>query len=418
MRVYQYLIVSCLIFASLTSGAQKIIYSEPDHNDTRRINFEIIGKVSGNFLIYKNIRDRSYISVYNNDMEQVARELHDYVPQERLINVDFFPYADHAYMVYQYQKRNVVYCKAVKVDGNGRKASQVITIDTSHIGFASTNRIYSAITSENRENIMLYKINARNKSRYIITTLLLNDTLGLKKRTRFLMPMEEYNDHLDEFSLDNDGNLVFAKVRRAGNETISETKLIWKKADQDTLTEIPVTHTNMYLDEPHIKIDNVNRRYFLTSFFYRQRRGNIEGFYFYVWDRDNERTSLENAVELGEDVRKEARGGSSVRTAFNDFFIRNIIIKKDGGFLINTESYYTSSRIGSWNRWNYLYGTPTTFDYYTAYSPYSSLWWRNRNLNPQAVRHHADNLMILSFDNTGKLQWNNVIHKDQYDDET
>jgi hypothetical protein len=48
----------------------------------------------------------------------------------------------------------------------------------------------------------------------------------------------------------------------------------------------------------------------------------------------------------------------------------------------------------------------------------SNWWYRNRYYNNQAVRYHADNITILSFDNTGKLQWNGVIHKDQFDDES
>ena len=108
---------------------------------------------------------------------------------------------------------------------------------------------------------------------------------------------------------------------------------------------------------------------------------------------------------------------ASIKTAFNDYFIRNIIVKRDGGFIIGSESYYTTSRYNNWNRWNYLYGMPySSFDYY-SYSPmYSSWWWRNQYYNNQAVRHHADNITILSFDKTGKLEWSNVIHKQQFDD--
>jgi hypothetical protein len=60
-----------------------------------------------------------------------------------------------------------------------------------------------------------------------------------------------------------------------------------------------------------------------------------------------------------------------------------------------------------------------SYDYYTTYSPlYSTWWWRNRySNNSQAVRYHADNVTILSFDKTGALQWSNVIHKEQFDDE-
>ena len=35
---------------------------------------------------------------------------------------------------------------------------------------------------------------------------------------------------------------------------------------------------------------------------------------------------------------------------FNDYFIRNIITRKDGGFIIGSEAYYTTSRGNSWNR--------------------------------------------------------------------
>lgn len=419
MRLNSLILTFVLCWLTSAVLGQKIVYSDPDKDDSRRMNFEIIGKVSGNFLIYKNVRNHSYIAAYNNEMEQLSKEELDYLPDDRLINVDFFPYSDFSYMVYQYQKKNVVYCNAVKLDAQGKKISDIIPLDTSHIGFSASNKIYSTISSEDRSHLMVFKINSRNKSRYIITTLLFDHNLSLSKRSRMVLPMDEHDDYIDEFNLDNDGDLVFSKINRNNNETIAATTLLWKQAAADSLVMIDVPQKDYLLDEIHIKVDNSNKRYFLTSFYYKQKHGNVEGFYFYVWDKGSRSSVLENAVVLGEELRKEARGDANVRMAFNDYFIRNVIVKKDGGFLINTESYYTTSRAGSWNRWNYLYGMPyNSYDYYTTYSPlYSTWWWRNRYDNSQAVRHHADNVTILSFDNTGKLQWSNVIHKEQFDDE-
>ena len=173
------------------------------------------------------------------------------------------------------------------------------------------------------------------------------------------------------------------------------------------------------MDEIHTKVDNVNKRYFLTSFYYKQKRGNVDGFYFYVWDKQSRSAVMQNTVALSEELRREAKGDANSKMAFNDYFIRNVIVKKDGGFIINTEAYYTTSRLGNWNRFNYLYGMPyNSYDYYTTYSPmYSTWWWRSRYDNNQSVRHHADNVTILSFDKNGLLQWSNVIHKEQFDDE-
>ncbi len=418
MKFLKYLFFICLSFFAYDSFAQKIIYSEPDKDETRRMNFEVIGRVAGNFMIYKNIRGKNFISVYNNDMQQIVKSEHAYLPDDRLINVDFFPYTDYAYMIYQYQRKNVVYCNAVKLDGMGKKLGDITELDTTHIGFTTNNKIYSAINSDDKTKIMLFKINSRNKSRFLVTTLLFNDALTLQKRSRLVLPMDERNDYLDEFSLDNDGDLVFTKLTRNSNDNVTKTFLIWKPAMSDSLSFTDLGLEKIYLDDLQIKVDNANKRYFLSSFYYKERRGNIEGLYFFVWDKTIQKTVMENTLELKEELRKEAKGESNIKMAFNDYFIRNIIVKKDGGFVIGSEAYYTTSRYSSWNRFNYLYGAPTMLDYY-SYSPlYNSWYWRNRFSNNQSVRHHADNVAILSFDNTGKLEWSNVIHKEQFDDES
>ena len=49
-----------------------MVYSEPEKDDTRRLNFDIVGKINGNFLIYKNIRNKNWIALLDNDMKQVG----------------------------------------------------------------------------------------------------------------------------------------------------------------------------------------------------------------------------------------------------------------------------------------------------------------------------------------------------------
>ena len=406
----------------LFAAAQKIVYSDVDEDDSRRMRFEVIGKVSGNFLVYKNSKNKNYVSAFNNSMEQIAKVEQDYIPDEKLINIDFFPYADFTYLIYQYQQKRVVYCDAVKVDGMGKRISEVVTLDTAHIGgFGNNNKVYTAISSEDKSKLMVFKINSRNKEHYLISTLLLDNKLTELKRSRFTMDMEEDKDYLDEFNIDNDGDLVFMKGKRANNEIILSSQLFYKAAQADTLSTANTQPEKIFLDELHLKVDNVNKRYFLTSFYYTKKRGDIEGFYFYVWDKASGRTILQNSVALGEELRRDAKSdNSNVKSAFNDYFIRGIVVKRDGGFIINTESYYTLSRGGSWNRFNYLYGMPlSSYDYYNLYSPYYSSWyWRDRFSNRQNIRYNADNITILSFDKDGTLQWNNVIHKEQYDDES
>ncbi|HRF19513.1 MAG TPA: hypothetical protein PK977_15160, partial [Chitinophagaceae bacterium] len=228
--------VLLLLFSTgFSANAQKIVYSEPDKEDSRRMNFEIAGKINGNFLIYKNVRNKNWIVVLDNEMQQIAKVEQDYVPDnDRMINADFFPYQDFCYMIYQYQKKNVVYCVASKIDGMGNKVGDVIELDTTHIGFAANNKIYTVLSSEDKSRLSVFKINSRNRKVYIMTTMLMNDKLELLKKSRLSIPMEERNEFLGDFNLDNEGDLVFSKFERTNNDNISRAFFVIKHAQADT----------------------------------------------------------------------------------------------------------------------------------------------------------------------------------------
>ncbi|MFI5133792.1 MAG: hypothetical protein ACHQEB_05620 [Chitinophagales bacterium] len=422
MSYRKWYLLAVLFAAGFSVAAQKIVYSEPEKDDTRKMNFEIAGKIGGNYLVYKNIRNKNWIVLFDNEMQQIDKVDQDYVPDnDRMINVDFFPYNDFCYMIYQYQKHSTIYCMAVKIDGNGKKISEVMQLDTTHIGFAANNKIYTVLSSEDKGKIIVFKINSKNRKLYMVTTLLFNDRLELQMKSRLSMPMEDRDNYLNEFHLDNEGDLVFTKFFRSGSDNITQAAFIVKPAKVDSFIVRDLSIEKTYLDEIHIKVDNVNKRYFLTSFYYRQRRGNIDGFYFYVWDKQAGKAVREDTIIFSDELRREAKGDNGVKMAFDDHFIRNIIIKKDGGFIISSECFYTTSRFNNWNRWDYLYGSSimSPLDYYN-YSPYfSNYWWNSpRYVNNQGVRYHADNIAVFSFDQKGKLQWSNVIGKSQFDDES
>jgi hypothetical protein len=406
------------LFNSVT--AQRILISEPDKEDSRRMDFEIIGKMGNHYLIYKNIRNESFICLYDNEMKMVKRVKHEYLPDDRMINVDFFNYPDFIYAVYQYQRKNIVHCAAVKLNGMGEKISDPVELDTTSLGGSNNNKIYTTLSSEDKKKIIIFKINSKNKEKFVITTKLYNADLELQKRTILTLAMDDRNDYLGEFAVDNEGNLVFSKFYRNSNESTSKAYMIIKRAMQDSFTYYKLNLEKTYLDELRIKVDNTNQRYLLSAFYYTQKRGNIEGLYFLAMDRNNWQPVLEKSFVLDEDLRQEAKGQSNLKMAFNDYFIRNIFIKKNGGFVVDAEAFYTTSRSSPWNRWDYMYGSPFSYPYdYYFYSPYgSSYWWRRGGSSNQAVRFHADNVTIFSFNNKGDLEWSNVLKKEQFDDES
>src|SRR5579872_4540046 len=107
----------------LPAQVQQIIYTEPEREDSRRTNFEIIGKIDGNILVFKNNSANNAICIYDSEMKLLQRVPLTFMP-EKYVNVDFVAYPDHCYIIYEYQKKSIVHCTAVKLNGQAQQVGQ------------------------------------------------------------------------------------------------------------------------------------------------------------------------------------------------------------------------------------------------------------------------------------------------------
>lgn len=420
--------IFCLVFIFIFSNisAQKITYSEPDKDEAKSGSFEIIGRFESNYLIYKSYKNSYNIYVYNAQMNIVEKNNLDFLP-DRIINSNFLAYPTFSYMFYQYQKRNIVYSMAVKFDNTGKKISEPLQLDTTDIGNAVNNKIYNIIYSEDKEKIMSYKINNKSDKEHLLKTVLFDKDLKLIQENFTSISLPEKKTFLNTFQLDNDGDLAFLRITgNSQNNSISKVAFILKPINNNQLIISEDVIKDIYLDELSIKIDNYNKRYIVSSFYSKQKRGNIEGLYTFIWDKTTNKVVKKSTSVFTEELRGEARGENSTKTAFNDYFLRNIITKVDGGFIIIAEAVYTSSRSGGINnRWDYYnypyYGNPYGGGYYNyGYygGSFGSPWypWGAMNNFNNVTRYYADNILLLSYDSAAKIDWSNVIIKSQYDD--
>jgi hypothetical protein len=425
MKKQTLVIIACLLLACQSGFAQRITYSDPDKDDARTLNFEILGKMNGKVLVYKNYRDLHFVAAYDNEMKMVDKNKLDFITN-RVLSTDFIMYTDFVYMIYQYQKKASVYCMLVKIDGSGKKMGEPVMLDsTDNINYSSNSKIYSVISSEDKQKIMVFKINTKNDKAHLLTTLLFNKDLTLVKKSRIAVNMPQRNDFLSEFSLDNDGDLICIRASgTSSNDNINKISLITKPAPLDNYTLVDLKVGNIFLDDIRIKVDNVNKHYVITSFLSKTKRGNIEGLYYTLWDKAQNKELLNATTIFTDEFRDDVKAEGTTKTAFNDYFLKQVIMRRDGGFLVVAESAYTSSRGNTLNRWDYLYGSPywSPVDYYSWNSPNGYYPWGRSNINntPGATltRYFANNIAVGSFELNGKMEWSNVIRKSQYDDNT
>lgn len=418
MKYFLFILITA--FACQVSYGQHIEYSQPDNSDTRNMNFEIIGKINGHYLIYKNTRNNNAISVYDEQMVAVDRVPMKFL-DDRLLNVDFVAYPDFAWMIYQHQNRNIIYCSAVKIDGDGKLLSDPVVLDTSAVSFAADKKIYTTIYSEDKSQIMVFKIQKRN-DRFNFTTLLFDNALDLKKKDRIETDYQDKKYIFSDFLLTNSGNLVFTAGNRSSSRNFIESlALVTKAPASDTFQQTPVNLNDKFIDEIKLKIDNMNAHYILNSFYYLKRKGNTEGIFTAVIDEATNHPVSTTFAAFSEQARDGLKAKGNNKTALNDFFIRNVILKNDGGFLLMAEDFYNESRYSPWNRWDYLYGySPYYSPYFYSYSPYYSPFYYGDRFynNYNDVRYYYNNILVSSLDSTGKYEWTKVINKSQFDDQS
>ena len=414
-RIYSILFV---LFFSLPfcAMAQTVNVSDFERDDTRDINFKIIGKMNENILVYKNIRSNHKISIYDKEMNTIETVKLGFIP-DRTLNVDFVSYAYHFFIVYQYQKGTILHCMAVKMDAKAQKMGEPVELDTTRIPIGTENKIYSTIFSEDRSKVAIFKIQARYQ-KFNMQTLLFDSGMKQISKSRLLTDYNERRDSYDNFLLGNDGSLVFTFAKQSGNRDNSNAlSLVIKSPLQEIFTYQEVDLKEKYVDEIKLKIDNKNNRYLVNTFYYTKNRGSIEGLVTYVWDKTVDK-KLTQFTQFNDSLRDEAKNGGMLRFALDDFFIRNIIVKGDGGFILAAEDFTSSSRGNNFNRFDYLFN-PYSFspgNYY--YDPLRGYYRPFNNFNnQQSTRYNYENILILSFSKTSQLLWSKVLHKSQFDDD-
>ena len=417
-------IFCCLLVYLLSVScikAQNITYSVVHTENSRDVSFEILGKVGPNFLVFKSLGWKNIIQVFDRNMKELSNERLKFMPDQTL-NVDFITYPDYVVLVYQHKKNNTLVCDAIRIDALGKAIGDKVTLDTTRIGSQSGSDIYSTIYSEDKKKILVYKMHEKNDMLHIVTKLYNPDILLLDS-TRSLLPYNEDREIFTPFQLANDGTIYFTRETKSGErENISELEVVTCKPNTDTFLITSIDLQKKFIDEVSIKIDNLNNNFLINSFFYNQKRaGSIQGLFTAKVHKDSSNLVKTSFYKFDDSLRLKMARANQYKFAFDNLFMKNIFVKKDGSFLLVAEDYSTET-IGytnSWNRWDYLYSNPYYYgnDYYYWNSPYYRYNRFNSYNNNGTVKYYYDNILFISIDSSLKPQWSNVLLKKQSDDD-
>ena len=411
------IILIFVLFIQVNANAQKITFSDYSKLDTRDIYFEILGRFDSNYVVYKNIRQKHVLAKYDKDMHLIGNIPLDFVP-DRTFNIDFITYKNYYFMIYQYQKNSIVYCKAMKMDLSGKQLEEPIQLDTTKISVLSDNKIYTTIFSEDKQKILVYKRQLKNET-LMLATKLYDSDLKLLDSTRSQMKFNDDKEVYSDLAVDNTGNFLFAKEtkRSSRKDTASDLEVTLHKPGMESFRNYKVSLGRKLIEEIVIKVDNLNKNYIINAFYYGQRRGSIEGLFTSFIDMNGEKPIRAAFNVFSDSFRYAINSDDQSRFVFDNLVIRNAIVKKNGGFIVSAEDFYTESLFNnSWNRSYYNTQLPyvSSSDYYLS-NPYYYGYRPFNSGTEQTNRYYYNDVVVLSIDSSLKLEWNSVIHKKQYD---
>ncbi len=404
-----------LVALSTATQAQKIVYSETFKKESRNMSFEILGKFKGNVLVYKNVARKHLLSKYDQDMQLIENMPLDFI-QDKILNVDFLTFSDFFIIIYQFQKNNIVFCNAVRMNSEGVPLSSPITLDNTTIGFFANNKIYATSFSEDKQKILVYKRNIKNDNATISTRLYDNNLVLLDSANQFYS-FDNKKEIFSDIMVDNQGDFVYTKEsKKQQRDYAGYMEAIIHKYRIDTVEVRALPLQDKFVDEVLIKVDNLNKNYIINALSYDDRRGSVDGLFTAVIDIEGAKVPRVAVNIFNDSLRNSINRSSSFRSAFDNLVAKNILLKKNGGFVMVAEDFYsqTLSSNNAWNR-NYYndYSNPSNYYLYNrgyyGYRPWNDYGGQEMN------RYYYNDIVLASVDSSLQFQWNTLIHKKQYD---
>ena len=385
-----------IISASLTN-AQEVLYSPYDKFDFRNGEYAVVG-MAGNYLYtYRNSEDGPLLESFDDSMNKVATVALDFFPA-KIYQAKFIATHDRIIALYQALESNKVVQYAALLDDKARLKSKPVELGSVKTGIfgAMKNYFYSAV-SEDKKTILIYALNDKNGT-IEFDCKWLDDSLKLLKRSHASFAANKMLTSGD-VNVANDGTVYMTAYTTTGAQNYADQFWILSLTPGDTkFGEHHMQLENKYAASGYIKIDNANKKVYFGGYYSTKKNGSFEGIIFSVYNAGAGNYQNMRFIPFDDELNNAA-GARNRGHAFDNYMVRQLIVKNDGGFVMVAEVNYVTTRS------NFAPG----MGYYSSfYSPYNST---------MVKEYHYNDIMSISYNKEGVREWSSIIPKDQYSQE-
>jgi hypothetical protein len=378
------------------ANAQEIFYSKEQKFTLQNADFSVVGWSGDRLYTYRASKEGYFLDAYNDSMRLLATVALDFFPK-KIYETQFYTSNNEIIVLYQAVQNNKVVQYAARLDSKARMTQKPMALDSVKVGWMASNRqYYSSVANADKSKVMIYRMGSRKNKKIVLNTILFDDYLNVIARGE---PFIDANDDItiDQSLLANDGTLYLGASPEGSYKKFNGDAWIFSLSPngaQFNVASLPLGGS--YMGRMYLRINNATNEIYAASFYATGKSDNVEGIVYGVLPPAGTTFTSFKKIPFDEELRN-ASDGRNKKRAFDDFEVKNLIVKNDGGFILAGESYYIATR---------TYGYNSGLGYYNYYN--------TGGYNNTTVReYHYGDVMILDYDKDGNRKWENFIRKDQ-----
>ncbi len=388
------LVIPILFCSLLISSlrAQEISIS-PEVNIRNYFSYELLGKISDRYLIYRDKGFLKEVDVFNEFMEHTQHS--ELVFEKKKTDVISTIGLDTSFqIVYGYLDNDSLFVKMRRYD---KKVSLIDSSLITKISKKDLKRSVNSIVSENKSKLLLYTINKNDE-----LDLYLYDNeknrLAIYRRLQFPPDINLRSDIKEMVLSDKGGLSLLLYKQEAGGSKKDEVKYFHYSLFSDRGNLVSISLLDRIRRDIYLDYDNLNDKVIISGLYSERKTRDNSGVFLVSKSPHNlGETEQAKLIPFSESLVNEvSRTRKKKNKIFEHFTFKDIIKRHDGGVIMVMELAKEFSRRSSY---------ATNYSRSTSYNSHVRRGW---------VDYYNEDIIVSSISPEGTVDWNKILYKKQF----
>ena len=391
------IVVSVLSANVTTLSAQEVSVS-PELNIRNYYSYEILGKITDRYLVYRDKGFIKEVDVFNEYMEHSQHS--ELIFEKKKTDMISTVGMDTSFqMIYGFLEKDSLYIKMRRYD----KVVQLIDSSTiTTIPKKSIKRRINSKVSEDKSKVLIYTLNVDDHLDIYLYDNRRN-RLAARRLLKFT-PDINIKSELRDMLITDSGDILMMLYKQdlSSSKKNQKVRVLQYSINTDISYVSTIDFGDMQRKDVYLDYDNINQNIIISGLYSEKKQRENKGI-FLVNKKLAEMQDIEEAklIPFSESLVDEVtRSKKKKNKVFEHFTVKDIVKRQDGGIIMILELSKEFSRRSS---------------YATNYS--------RSNYNPSVRRgwvdYYNEDIIISSIKPDGEVEWSKILYKKQFsqDDE-